>query len=95
MKTKLLLLTLTFSFTCFSQTISSFTSDPGTNFTILNTGSTIDHTPTGANAAWTFSNLIPSGTNVDTYATPNAGQLTTILAQPKYSLLLRKAAHQL
>ena len=83
MKTKLLLLTLTFSFTCFSQTISSFTSDPGTNFTILNTGSTIDHTPTGA------------GTNVDTYATPNAGQLTTILAQPKYSLLLRKAAHQL
>lgn len=54
MKTKLLLLTLTFSFTCFSQTISSFTSDPGTNFTIMNTGSTIDQTPTGANAAWTL-----------------------------------------
>lgn len=50
MKTKLLLLTLTFSFTCFSQTISSFTSDPGTNFT----SSTIDQTPTGANAAWTL-----------------------------------------
>ncbi|MFK7749520.1 MAG: T9SS type A sorting domain-containing protein [Kordia sp.] len=77
MKTKLLLLALFFSIAGFSQTISSYNSDPGTNFTIVTTPTALDQSPTGANVFWTFNNLTPAGTNIDTYAAPTAAQLTT------------------
>lgn len=77
MKTKLLLLASLFSCVCFSQTISSFNSDPNTDFTIVNPVSPIDQTPTGMNAVWNFSNLTAAGINIDTYAVPTAGELTT------------------
>ena len=77
MKTKLLLLTSLFSCVCFSQTILTFASDPNTDYTIVNPTMTIDQTPTGANAVWSFSVPTPSGTNIDTYAVPTAAQLTT------------------
>lgn len=76
MKTKLLLLASLFSYACFSQTISTFTSDPNTDFTIVNPTMPVDQTPTGANAVWDFSGPTPSGTNIDTYAAPTAAQLT-------------------
>ncbi|QHI36333.1 hypothetical protein IMCC3317_16950 [Kordia antarctica] len=77
MKTKLLLLASLFGYACFSQTISTFTSDPNSDFTIVNPTMPVDQTPTGANAVWDFSGPTPSGTNIDTYAAPTAGQLTT------------------
>ena len=77
MKTKLLLLASFFSIAAFSQTISSFESDPMTDFTIVNAMNGIDQTPTGANAIWSFANLMSAGTNIDTYAAPTAAQLTT------------------
>ena len=77
MKTKLLLLASLFRIASFSQTISTFGSDPMTDFTIVNATSGIDQSPTGANTVWTFNNLTPAGTNIDTYAAPTAMQLTT------------------
>ena len=77
MKTKLLLLTSLFSIAAFSQTISSFESDPMTDFKILNASTGIDQTPTGANAVWFFDGLFTTGTNIDTYAAPTAAELTT------------------
>lgn len=77
MKTKLLLFALLFSFAAFSQTISSFNSDPNSDFTIVNPSAPIDQTPTGANAVWTFNNLNAAGTNIDTYAAPTAAQVST------------------
>lgn len=77
MKTKLLLLASLFSIAGFSQTISSFNSDPGTDFTIVSPTAALDQSPTGANVFWTFSGLNAGGTNVDTYAAPTAGELTT------------------
>ncbi|WP_081979273.1 T9SS type A sorting domain-containing protein [Lacinutrix jangbogonensis] len=76
MKTKLLLLLLVCSSVSFAQTISSFTSIPSTNFTIMGSQSTIDQTASGMNSVWTFNNLTALGTNIDTYAAPTAGQLT-------------------
>lgn len=77
MKTKLLLVTLLFGFVANSQTISSFNSDPGTDFTIVTPAAALDQSPTGMNATWTFNNLTAAGTNIDTYAAPTAAQLTT------------------
>lgn len=77
MKTKLLLLASLFSIASFSQTISTFQSDPMTDFTIVNPTTGIDQSPTGMNAVWTFNNLTPAGTNIDTYAAPTAMQLST------------------
>lgn len=77
MKTKLLLLASLFSIAGFSQTISSFNSDPGTDFTIVSPAAALDQTPTGANVFWTFNGLNAAGTNIDTYAAPTAGELTT------------------
>ncbi|KAB8151325.1 T9SS type A sorting domain-containing protein [Kordia sp. TARA_039_SRF] len=77
MKTKLLVLALFFSFAGFSQTIPIYTSFPGTNFTIVTPAAPLDQSPTGANVFWTFDNLTSAGTNIDTYAAPDATQLST------------------
>ncbi|WP_430412213.1 T9SS type A sorting domain-containing protein [Kordia sp.] len=77
MKTKLLILASLFSVVAFSQTISSFNSDPNTDFTIVTPAAALDQSPTGMNTVWTFNNLTASGTNIDTYAAPTAGQLST------------------
>ncbi|PTX61172.1 putative secreted protein (Por secretion system target) [Kordia periserrulae] len=77
MKTKLLVLALFFSFAGFSQTIALYNTNPGTNFTIVTPAAALDQSPTGANVFWTFDNLTPAGTNIDTYAAPDATQLTT------------------
>ncbi|WP_298422904.1 T9SS type A sorting domain-containing protein [uncultured Kordia sp.] len=77
MKTKLLLVALLFSFVTYSQTISSFNSDPNTDFTIVTPAAALDQSPTGMNAIWTFNNLTAGGTNIDTYAPPTAAELTT------------------
>lgn len=77
MKIKLLIFVALFSVTGFSQTISSFNSDPNTDFTIVTPTIIPDQTPTGANAVWDFTGSTSSGTNIDTYAAPTAAQLTT------------------
>ena len=77
MKTKLLLLALLFSIASFSQTITKFGSDPNSDFTIVDPTTLIDHTPTGANVVWDFSNAMYGTSNIDTYAVPTAAQLTT------------------
>ncbi|WP_298520525.1 T9SS type A sorting domain-containing protein [uncultured Kordia sp.] len=77
MKKKLLLLASLFSIAGFSQTISTYESDSGTDFSILAASSALDQSPTGANVFWTFNGLTPGGTNIDTYAAPDATQLTT------------------
>ncbi len=77
MKIKLLIFVALFSVTGFSQTISSFNSDPNTDFTIVAPAAALDQSPTGMNAVWTFNNLTAAGTNIDTYAAPTAAQLTT------------------
>jgi len=77
MKTKLLVLASLFSIAGFSQTISTYESDDGTDFTILAASGALDQSPTGANVFWTFNGLTPGGTNIDTYAAPDATQLTT------------------
>ncbi|MEM6721609.1 MAG: T9SS type A sorting domain-containing protein [Bacteroidota bacterium] len=77
MKTKLLLLALLFSVAGFSQTIATYNTAPNTDFTIVVPTNPIDQTPTGANVFWTFNDLNPAGTNIDTYAAPDATQLAT------------------
>ncbi len=77
MKTKLLLLAFFFSVAGFSQTIASYNTDPNSNFLIINHGTPIDQTPTGANVIWDFSGSTPAGNNIDTYAVPTATELTT------------------
>ncbi|WP_046758397.1 T9SS type A sorting domain-containing protein [Kordia jejudonensis] len=77
MKTKLLLVALLFGYAANSQTISSFNSDPNTDFTIVTPAAPLDQTPTGMNAVWTFDNLTATGTNIDSYAPPTAAELTT------------------
>ncbi|WP_420574538.1 T9SS type A sorting domain-containing protein [Kordia sp.] len=77
MKTKLLLVALFFSFATYSQTISSFSSDPNTDFTIVIPSTPLDQSPSGMNAVWTFNNLTAAGTNIDTYAAPTATELAT------------------
>lgn len=77
MKTKLLLFVMLLSFTTYAQTIASFTSDPMSDFSIVNPAAAIDQSPTGVNAVWNFQLLVPGGTNIDTYAAPTAAQLAT------------------
>jgi hypothetical protein len=77
MKTKLLVCALLCSFAGFSQTIASYNTVSGTDFTILAPTVAVDQSPTGANVFWTFNGLTPAGTNIDTYAAPDATQLTT------------------
>lgn len=77
MKTKLLILSCFFSALCFSQTITTFQSEPLTNFKTVTPSGNIDHTPTGANATWEFNNLIEGGTNIDSYALPTGAETTT------------------
>ncbi|SFC81168.1 T9SS type A sorting domain-containing protein [Algibacter pectinivorans] len=77
MKTKLLILACLCTIFSFGQTVSTYQSTPNTNFTILTPTTGIDQSATGANANWTFNNLTPGNTYVDTYTTPTATQLTT------------------
>jgi hypothetical protein len=77
MKTKLLVFTCLFSIAGFSQTITSFNTDPNSDFSIVSPTMMFDQTPTGANAFWDFIGSNPTGNNIDTYAAPTAAQLTT------------------
>ncbi|WP_299889955.1 T9SS type A sorting domain-containing protein [uncultured Lacinutrix sp.] len=77
MKTKLLLLLSLYSGICFSQTpIASFKSAPNTNFTVVTSTPSIDQSSDGANTSWSFNNLTAAGTNIDTYASPTAAEIT-------------------
>lgn len=77
MKTKLLYFILAVCAYSFSQSISTFNSIDDTNFTVAESTTTIDQSPTGMNVTWTFSNLIPTATNIDTYTMPTAMEVTT------------------
>lgn len=77
MKIKLLVFASLFSVACFSQTIASYNTAPGTDFTIVTPGVPADQSPTGANAVWDFQLLMQVGTNIDTYAAPDATQILT------------------
>lgn len=75
---KILLFTTTLLYSLsYSQTISKFTSDPMTGFTIVNPSAPLDQSPTGTNTTWTFDNLNTVGTSIDTYTTPDATQSST------------------
>ncbi|GGD25307.1 T9SS type A sorting domain-containing protein [Hyunsoonleella pacifica] len=75
---KKLILPLFFVFSLgYSQNITKFTSNPLTDFTIVNPSSGIDQLPSGMDAMWTFDNLNATGTNIDSYAAPNGSQSTT------------------
>ena len=74
---KLLLLLLLSTYFGYSQTVAQFNSAPGTEFTIVSPASPIDQTPSGMNATWTFNDLAPGGTNIDTYVAPTAPELAT------------------
>lgn len=77
MKRKLLFLASLFSVAAFSQTITSFNTSTGTDFSIVTPNNGIDQSPSGMNAVWDFQALVASGTNIDTYAAPTATELTT------------------
>ena len=78
MKKKLLALSLVLSFAGYAQApINNFFSIPMSSYAIVESTPAIDQSATGANLVWNFTNLTSVGTNTDTYAAPNAGQLTT------------------
>jgi hypothetical protein len=57
------------------EPINNYFSAPMSEYALVS--GTIDQTPTGANATWSFSGLIKSGTNTDTFAAPSAQELST------------------
>jgi hypothetical protein len=74
MKIKLLLLFCTTTFLLQAQApISNYFSANNSQFETVS--STIDQSPTGANATWGFGTLTSTGTNIDTFAAPTAAQL--------------------
>jgi hypothetical protein len=78
MKTKLLLLFFFSSIISFAQSpIASFYGDNNSNFSLVASGTVLDHSPTGANQTWTFNQLIPLGTEVRTYVAPSSTESST------------------
>jgi hypothetical protein len=77
MKTKLLLAFSFFTFIGFAQApVNSYYGTNNVYFSIVPTTG-INHTPSGANATWTFSNLVPIGTSFDQESTPTGAELTS------------------
>jgi hypothetical protein len=77
MKTKLLFITLLTSIISWAQSVPSFHGDNNSNFTSLSSAAELDHSPTGANQTWTFSDLTELGEFVYTYVAPTSQELTT------------------
>jgi hypothetical protein len=78
MKTKLPYFLFLLSLISVGQTpISSFYSVPNSNFAIVTSSTAIDQSATGTSLTWDFTNLTSVGTNIDTYAVPTPGELTT------------------
>ncbi len=78
MRPKLFFLLLLISALGYSQnTINSFYGDNGTSFLLLTSANSLDHSPTGANQTWNFSQLLSLGNSVHTYAAPTTSELST------------------
>ncbi|WP_162127165.1 T9SS type A sorting domain-containing protein [Flavobacterium phycosphaerae] len=77
MKTKLLLLLLFSTIISRAQSIPVFHGDNNSTFAVLTSASPLDHSPTGANQTWTFSNLSLLGNVVYTYVAPTTQETTT------------------
>jgi hypothetical protein len=74
MKIKLLFTFCALSILGYAQVpINNYFSSPMSQYFIVD--GAIDHSPTGANAVWSFGTLTQSGTSTDTFAAPTAGEL--------------------
>jgi hypothetical protein len=78
MKLKLLFSALLISALGSSQsTINTFYGANNTSFLLLTSASALDHSPTGANQTWNFSQMLSLGTSVHTYVSPTTQELAT------------------
>jgi hypothetical protein len=78
MKIKLLLLLFLTALISFAQNpISSFYGVNNSVFSLLTSAGTLDHSPTGANQTWTFTQLSNSGTSLRNNNTPTSAETTT------------------
>ncbi|MFD2541121.1 T9SS type A sorting domain-containing protein [Lacinutrix gracilariae] len=75
MKRKLLFLACLITSYTFAQSISTFNSVNNSEYAIVE--GTIDHSVTGMNATWSFTDLTTTESSIDTYVLPTAAQLTT------------------
>lgn len=77
MKKQLLLLLSLSVFLGYSQApIANYESDDGSKFAITDLAtSTVDNSPTGANATWNFTGLVKDSETVDSYDNPTAQEL--------------------
>jgi hypothetical protein len=77
MTTKLLSVFLLFPLVGFSQTpISNYDSAALSVYAVVSSGVPTDHSPTGANATWTFNTLSQTATSSDDHVSPTAQELT-------------------
>ncbi len=78
MKRTLLSTVLFITICAFGQApINSFYGDNNSNFAVLASATTLDHSASGANQTWNFNSLLALGTSVRTYTTPTAAELSS------------------
>ncbi|UPS90531.1 T9SS type A sorting domain-containing protein [Bizionia sp. M204] len=75
-KTLLLLSTIVTSIGFAQSPINDFFSIPMSSYAIVESTPALDQSASGAGLTWNFTNLTAVGTNTDTYAAPDAGQLS-------------------
>ncbi|NQX84880.1 MAG: T9SS type A sorting domain-containing protein [Flavobacteriaceae bacterium] len=57
--------------------INNYTNTIETTYFVITSNDAIDHSSSGSNLTWNFTSLSQNDSNTDTYATPNASQLST------------------
>lgn len=78
MKTKLLLVLFSISFLSFAQNpILNFSGVNETTFEIVSSVNPLDHSATGTNQIWNFTNLTSIGNSIRNYESPTSSELTT------------------